>query len=93
MDQALEKWIELDEIFLSDVPPIVVGRGKNKQTIPNPDIEPTAYYLFTNECTRLARSIRRKRRVVTLTGKGYDDLDSQLTAFVERPNVVYQEKP
>lgn len=84
-----KQWIELGEIFLTDVPSMVIGRGKSRQLVARPGVKPTAYYLFVNECTQLKRSVRRKRTVVTLTGKGHKDLDSKLSAFIERDDVVY----
>jgi len=71
-------WIELEDGFITNTP-----RGTDKP--------PTEAWLFTRVCKRTKRGVTRKKQIVTLQCAGQDDLDRQLEAFVERPDVVYLE--
>lgn len=73
--KAMDTWFEMEGGFLSNQ-----RRGS--------DDEPTEYYIIGFDCTRQKRGIRRKRCVRTLIGKDSDDLDQQLLALTERPDVI-----
>jgi len=68
-------WIELEDTFLTNTP-----RGTDKPA--------TEFWLFTWDCKRLKRGVRRKRCIQTLKGSGPEELRQKLEAFCERPDVV-----
>ena len=74
-------------IAITDVPPIIVGRGKNKQRVPDPDIKATEMYLFTYECKRTKRGVSRRRALRTLDATR-GEVESQLMDFVLRDDVI-----
>lgn len=75
----MEKWYELDEVFFEDTKPGVYE-------------EPTRYWLVTRECKKRGRTgrVAVKCHVEELRGRNRDDLDAQLLAFIQRPDVRYQ---
>jgi len=83
----IETWTEVEDNILTNQPVKWAGRAKGR--IPDPDVEPTEIWLFTWDCTRTKRGIRRKRNpVVTLKGGDSDELDSRLFDFVTRDDVI-----
>jgi hypothetical protein len=82
-------WIELEDTFLIDVPTVVIGRGKNRKSMPDPTVVPKNYYLFAWTCKRTKTGkVSRRRRLETLDGEGYDDLDAKLEDFIARDDVI-----
>ena len=82
----MDKWIEIEDTFLTDVPLINKGRKR----IPDPDVEPTQMFLFLYRCehTPKRRRVRRHRQLKVLTGENSMDLEKQLMGFLERDDVV-----
>lgn len=84
----MDKWIEIEDVYLTNQPARWKGLGKNRKCIPDPDIDPTELYLSVYDCERRSRSIRRKRRLHVLKGENADDLDHQLMDFTVRDGVM-----
>jgi hypothetical protein len=81
----MDKWIELEDTYLTNQPMIYV-RGKR---IPDPKVEPTEAWLFTYRCERTPRAIRRKRDMVTLTAETQADLEKKIDEFISREDVIH----
>lgn len=86
-------WIELEPTYLTNQPVIWVGRGKARERVGDPDIEPTEAFLFIHECRQTKRGVKRKRTVKVLRGKNSEDLEKQIVEFCEQPDVKLQETP
>ena len=89
----MDKWIEIEDSYLTNQPARWKGRGKNRTCVPDPDIEPTELWLTVYDCERKPRSIKRRRYMHTLTGKNAADLDQQLMDFTVREGVMLINSP
>lgn len=84
----MHSFIELDDAMITNQPLRDVKIGRSYQRVPDPDVLPTEAYLFVTYCTRLKRTVRRKRGLVVLTAKDNEELQDKLRAFATRSDVV-----
>ena len=91
----MDKWIEVEDSYLTNQPATWKGRGKNRRCEPDPDVEPTEMMLFCYGCdyTPKRRRVRRKRYLHTLKGKNALDLESQLMDFTMQDDVILIASP
>lgn len=79
-----QQWIEVEDGFVTNQPLIYVGRER----VPDPDHPPTEIYLFTYECTRTKRGVKRRRRLHLLQADTKEKLGELLVEYVKREDVV-----
>ena len=84
----MDKWLEVEDSYLTNQPTITTGYGKNRQVVPDPDIEPTEMWLFVYDCKRTKSGISRKRRLEVIKGKNGDELEQKLMDFTVRDGVL-----
>ena len=82
----MQQWVELENTYLTDRP--LTWDRATRSRVPDPSVEPTEAWLFTFDCQRTKRGVRRNRSMVTLKGRNEAELDEQLFSFMERPDVV-----
>lgn len=84
----MDRWIEIEDGYLTNQPVITEGWGRKLRRVPDPDVEPTEMYLFLYDCKRTKRGVSRKRRLEILRGENADDLEQQLMDFTVRDGVM-----
>lgn len=92
----MERWIEVEDSFLSNQPARWKRRkGCPDECIPDPDTEPTEFYLSCYECwyTPKKRTLRRRRYLYTLFGDNAEQLNELLDEFIDRADVVLIDTP
>jgi hypothetical protein len=78
MKETTKMRVEIEDTFLTSKP----------INAPHPRNKPWNYYLFATHITKDKRGReRRKRDVITLTGKRKKDCDAQLVALCEKRGV------
>lgn len=84
--QKMDKWIEIEDTYLTNQP--LIRRGRKNE--PDPDVEPTEAWMFGYRCSRTPkrRRVRRKRYMQTLIGDDRKDLERQIDELISREDVI-----
>jgi hypothetical protein len=90
MARNLERWIELEDGYLTNQPMIWVRSGRKSERVPDPEHPPTEAWMFVYDCTRTKRGrVQRSRRLETLRAESAEHLEERIMEFCERPDVIH----
>jgi hypothetical protein len=93
MSAVLESWIELSPHYFTNQPPKWIGRGKNRHTIPDPEVEPTTAYLLIREGKRFKTRTTYKTRCIELHAENGTALTKAVEDYAKAPGVyVWEER-
>ena len=80
-------WIEVEDDYITNQPLIMVGKGKSRKRIPNPETEPTEAYMICYNCRKLKTKIKRSRFMMPLAGGNAAELNEEIHKYVTQKNV------